>query len=63
MRKVLILGGNRWLGARVAARCGLGKRFAEWCFDVGPTGSRAAAQRLLAQARKEALAQAREGAQ
>ena len=40
--------------AQVAARCGLGKRFAEWCFDVGPTGSRAAAQRLLAQARKEA---------
>lgn len=33
--------------ARVVAACGLGKRFAEACFDHGPTGSKVAAHRLI----------------
>lgn len=35
------------LAARTAAAAGLGKRFAEWCAEVGPIGSKAAATRLL----------------
>ena len=35
------------LAARTAAAAGLGKRFAEWCADIGPIGSKAAATRLL----------------
>ena len=35
------------IAARTVAAAGLGKRFAEWCAEVGPIGSKAAATRLL----------------
>lgn len=47
------------VAADTARRAGLGRRFAEWCADVGPVGSRIAATRLVRQAFAEQRGEAR----